>query len=461
MYQLYYQYPNTWFGDCMPFGKDGKFYLFHQRDTRRPGPFGEPFGWSLAVTSDFVHYEDYGTVLPGGGDDAQDQFIFAGTVFEAEGRYHAMYTGYNRDYEKQGKKPQILMKAESDDLIHWQKNGEKLVEPQPGYEPQDWRDPFVFWDEELGLYRMILGTRKKSEHINRGCSVWFTSPDLKNWEFQGDFWAPNLYSMHEMPDLFRIGDWWYLLISEYSEKNKIVYRRSKSLNGPWLAPTDDAFDGRCYYAGRTAFDGKRRVLFGWVNTRDTWQDSAEWTWGGTFVPHEVFQREDGSLGVKLPDSIREAFEAPRLLAQQAVLETVDQNAELPLAQIQHKFCKWEARVRFSEGTRAFGVRLCQDERTGEAYDFRLLVGENRLSFDRIPFIPSDVNNKGLERPIRLSVGEEYRLQLIVDDDIAVLYVNGVALSVRMYRQPGTGISLYVTDGRLEILESSISDRLKD
>ena len=49
----------------------------------------------------------------------------------------------------------------------------------------------------------------------------------------------------------------------------------------------------------------------------------------------------------------------------------------------------------------------------------------------------------------------------VDDDIAVLYVNGVALSVRMYRQPGTGISLYVTDGRLEILESSISDRLKD
>ena len=275
------------------------------------------------------------------------------------------------------------------------------------------------------------------------------------------FLAPNLYSMHEMPDLFRIGDWWYLLISEYSEKNKIVYRRSKSLNGPWLAPTDDAFDGRCYYAGRTAFDGKRRVLFGWVNTRDTWQDSAEWTWGGTFVPHEVFQREDGSLGVKLPDSIREAFEAPRLLAQQAVLETVDQNAELPLAQIQHKFCKWEARVRFSEGTRAFGVRLCQDERTGEAYDFRLLVGENRLSFDRIPFIPSDVNNKGLERPIRLSAGEEYRLQLIVDDDIAVLYVNGVALSVRMYRQPGTGISLYVTDGRLEILESSISDRLKD
>ena len=62
MTKLYYQFPNTWFGDCMPFGKGDQFYLFHQRDTRKPCPFGEPFGWDLAVTSDFVHYEDKGGV---------------------------------------------------------------------------------------------------------------------------------------------------------------------------------------------------------------------------------------------------------------------------------------------------------------------------------------------------------------------------------------------------------------
>lgn len=75
MTKLYYQFPNTWFGDCMPFGKGDQFYLFHQRDTRRPCPFGEPFGWDLAVTSDFVHYEDKGTALPRGTDEEQDQFI--------------------------------------------------------------------------------------------------------------------------------------------------------------------------------------------------------------------------------------------------------------------------------------------------------------------------------------------------------------------------------------------------
>ena len=37
MQKLYYQFPKTWFGDCMPFGHGDKFYLYHQRDTRKPG----------------------------------------------------------------------------------------------------------------------------------------------------------------------------------------------------------------------------------------------------------------------------------------------------------------------------------------------------------------------------------------------------------------------------------------
>ena len=27
--KLYYQFPGTWFGDCMPFGKGDEFFLFH------------------------------------------------------------------------------------------------------------------------------------------------------------------------------------------------------------------------------------------------------------------------------------------------------------------------------------------------------------------------------------------------------------------------------------------------
>ena len=47
---LFYQPKDVWVGDVMPFGKDGTFYLYHQRDTRDPAPLaeGQPFGWSLA-----------------------------------------------------------------------------------------------------------------------------------------------------------------------------------------------------------------------------------------------------------------------------------------------------------------------------------------------------------------------------------------------------------------------------
>ena len=461
MYKLFYQLPGTWFGDCMPFGKDGKFYLYHQRDTRRPGPFGEPFGWSLSTTEDFVHYTDCGDAIVHGTDDDQDQFIYAGSVFEAQGQYHAMYTGFNRTFEHKGMNPQVLMKAVSDDLYHWQKNDEKLVEPQSGYEPSDWRDPFVIWDEERGEYMMILGTRKKTRRTDAGCTVWFTSKDLKNWKFQGDFWAPNQYGMHEMPDLFRMGNKWYHLISEYSEKNKIVYRMSDSMHGPWLAPADDAFDGRCYYAGRTAFDGKRRILFGWVNTRDTWRDGAEWTWGGTFVPHEIFARADGTLGCKIPDSILDAFEAPGTVHKCVKCECADGAKEVPIGDIRDKFCLIKAKVRFDAGTRYFGIRIFEDFETGAAYDFRFSTTEGRMEFDRVPYIPSGVNNKGLERPVHIEPNKEYTLNMIVDDDIAVIYFDGVALCTRMYNQAGTGISLYAINGAIEVSDISISYKLKN
>ena len=47
-----------------------------------------------------------------------------------------------------------------------------------------------------------------------------------------------------------------------------------------------------------------------------------------------------------------------------------------------------------------------------------------------------MNNMGLERLIRLVPGKKYHVQIIVDDTIATLYVDGVALNTRMYTNTG-------------------------
>ena len=461
MQKLFYQPKDHWFGDCMPFGRGGKFYVFHQRDTRNPKPLreGQPFGWSLAVTEDFVTYEDYGEVLKRGEYEAQDQYIYAGSVFEGEGRFHAFYTGFNREYESQGKPSQVLMHAVSENLIDWVKTKDEVrFSPQPGYDPNDWRDPFVFWNEEAQEYWLILGARKKNgrKEIN-GSNVYFTSKDLEDWEFQGDFWAPGIFTMHEMPDLFRIGEWWYLLNSEYSHRKKIVYRMSRSLKGPWMAPDDDGFDGRAYYAGRTFEEGGKRILFGWVPTKEGDDDRNQFQWGGALLPHEVYQRKDGTLGVRPLESIWNAFGGEEDIRTQCRLKTVDSRAEMVLARDCGDLFRFEAEVILGEGTREFAVRLYENEETGEAYEYQFYVGENRMVFDKAPNCPwPQCMNMGLERPIRLEAGRSYRIQVIVDDTIGVLYVDGIALSVRMYRKPGGSLAVHVTDGELTVKQASIA-----
>ena len=461
MYQLYYQPDGVWVGDIMPYGKDGSFYVYHQRDTRNPGPFGEPFGWALATTKDFVTYKDYGESLKRGTDEEADQFIYAGSVFEAQGCFHAFYTGYNREFLKAGKTSQTLLHATSQDGINWEKSKEALeIPPQSGYDRRNWRDPFVLWDEERQEYLLILGARKgEDKRKQTGRLVSFTSKNLEKWKFQGDFWSPGIFTMFEMPEIFKMGDWWYLVFSEYSDGNKIHYRMSKSLYGPWIAPKDDSFDGRAYYAGRTAFDGKRRVLFGWVPTRDGDDDKNSYLWGGTFVPHEVFQREDGTLGVKPLDSVMEAFSGWKDLFNPC-MKTIDIKQESVLCEEAGVLTALETYLTFKEGTREISIKFYEDLETGVSYEYRFYVEENRIVFNKCPNYPwYQCFNIGLERSIVLNAGEEYHIQLIVDNDIATLYVNGTALNVRLCDRPGNALSITVMNGAIKTRGTKISTEI--
>ncbi len=461
MNQLYYQYPGTWFGDCMPYGKGDEFYLFHQRDNRNPCPFGEPFGWDLAVTSDFVNYKDMGTAIPRGTDEEQDQFIYAGSIFEGEGQYHAFYTGYNREYPKRGKASQVLMHAVSEDLVHWTKTQDKLAfTPQDGYDPDDWRDPFVLWDEEQGQYMLILGARKAGAKTRQsGRTVKFTSKDLKEWKFEGDFWAPDLFVMHEMVDLFKIGDWWYHVVTEYSDRSKMIYRMSKSINGPWIAPKDDAFDGRAYYAGRTFELNGHRMLFGWVATKEDCDDRKNYEWAGTFMAHEIYQREDGTLGVKIPDTVWNAFIEREKVEDFTVESKGGRTGRMVKGNCGQLF-SFEADVTFSEGTKAFGVRCYENEETEESYQFVFHCNENRYLCEKKPNWPwFTYMAQGAERPIELIPGRKYNIRLIVDDTIATIYVDGVALNARMYTKPGDALSIFASEGAVKVENCSVSVKL--
>ncbi len=459
MYKLYYQPEGVWVGDIMPYAEDGTFYLYHQRDTRKDGVvMGEPFGWALATTTDFATYQDFGESLVRGTDDEVDQYIYAGTVFKVGETYHALYTGCNRDKVHAGTGQQVLLHATSTDAVHWEKNiTETLLPPQEGYDVRNWRVPYVLWDEDAEEYMLILGSRiGQDKACQTGRIVKFTSKDLETWKFQGDWWAPNLYTMFEMPDLFKMGDWWYLVFSEYSDGNKTRYRMSKNINGPWITPIDDAFDGRAYYAARTAFDGERRVLFGWVPTRSTADDSAPYLWAGTFMPLEIVQREDGTLGTKVPDSLRAAFgEGEQLEAFELTGASAKEEHVFSANPGSETYCL-ETSFTFTPGTSGFSIKLHENAETGVAFEYRIDLGQKRLEFHKSPEYPwFQTMNIGLERPVDLTAGEPVNVRLIVDDDIATIFVNDVALNARFYDKPGDGIAITVTDGTITSVSAPV------
>ena len=245
MKNIFYKPKDGWVGDTIPFAHDGKFYIYYLHDERKGNTqdeYGYRTSWNLLITEDGVNVKDCKVVLPVGEYDDADYACYTGSVIEGnDGNFHMFYTAqnnYNPKYHRDGKPLQYVAHAISTDLINW----EKLPELTFGaderiYEPFDWRDPFVFYNEEEKCFDMLLAARLRgASEKNGGCVGLCRSYDLLHWEAKEPFYNPESYMTHECPDLFKLGNKWYLVYSTFSEKFVTHYRKSDKMSGPWTSP---------------------------------------------------------------------------------------------------------------------------------------------------------------------------------------------------------------------------------
>jgi beta-fructofuranosidase len=450
--------------DFIPFYHDGRYHLFYLKDYRDAAGHGEGTPWFQIVTEDFVTFEEWGEALARGATDARDLYVFTGSVIQAEGQFHIFYTGHNHHRKEAGFPMEGVMHATSPDLKTWTKDPGFWFAPSAGYEPHDWRDPFVFWNDEAGEYWMLLAARKTTgPSRNRGCTALAASPDLITWTVREPFWAPDEYYTHECPDLFRIGDWWYLVYSTFSERCVTHYRMSRSLAGPWLAPANDSFDGRPYYAAKTAGDGARRYVFGWLPTRGEEKDDGGWQWGGELVAHEVMQQPDGTLTVRPPETVLAAFTAPQPTTPRPVLgawdglatDAVGRHSLLALGPMPGE-CLIETTVTVAPGTAAAGLLLRADDAMDRYYQVRLEPNNQRLVIDRWPR-PGD-QPFIVERPLPITPGAPVTLKIIASGTNLVVYADDVALCCRMYEHREGGLGAFVTEGAAAFGEVTVNMR---
>ena len=470
---FFYRPQNAWAADFIPLYANGAFQLFYLLDWRNPAKNGEGTPWYRISTNDFVHFTEHGEMLPRGTAEQQDLYVFTGSAIQVGNKFHIFYTGHNPHLRQQGKPEQAVMHAVSDDLQHWTKIPEHtFFSPTDRFEKDDWRDPFVFWNEDDKKYNMLLAARKKKGiPRRRGLTALCSSKDLVTWEVEEPFYAPDLYFTHECPDLFKMGGWWYLLFSEFTDKVRTRYRMSRSLKGPWITPARDDFDGHAFYAAKSASDGHNRFLFGWNPTRQDEKDDGSWQWGGNLVVHELRQQKNGELSVSLPSTVAGAFKNKNKVAfatgagnfhtaNNKLMLDATGSFSAASAGVLPALCKIKTTIRYEPGTVDFGLMFRTSDDLDKSYYLRLEPLANRLVFDKWPRQHSEADQMvELERPLELPPGQPITLQAIIEDNKGVVYVNDtIAMNFRAYDLPAGNWGFFATGGKVSFSETEMTTR---
>lgn len=471
---VFFRPTDGWVGDIIPFEKDGRFFLYYLHELRESPKPGTP--WSLVVTDDFVSFEDRGVALPAGSRTDEDFNAYTGSIVDGpDGLVHLFYTAQNPDrLGADGQPLQLVAHATSaDGMVSWDKHPELTFGAPAGYESADWRDPFVFRDEEKGVWRMLVAARHlHGAERRRGVIAELRSNDLVTWTLSEPFWDPRRYITHECPDVFQWGEWWYLVYSEFSESFTTRYRMARTPDGPWTVPDHDSIDGRAYYAAKTAGRDGRRFFFGWIATKDGEVDDGAWQWAGTMSVLEATQRSDGTLAFRLPEELTDSFDeqVPVLLPGPLplTLHAPDGYADTVSAGDLPDTFYAGAEIDIEPGTTETGLLLRASEDGDRSYILRLEPRRGRVVFDRWPreqtgeaqwHISGDVPFElELERPCTLEPGR-HTVEIIADRDILVAVIDrAVSLSTRMYGRPGGRLGFFAGEGGATLQALTVHQR---
>ncbi|MGI6378394.1 MAG: hypothetical protein ACOX0H_00155 [Patescibacteria group bacterium] len=171
--------------------------------------------WCLVETTDFVNFDPKGVVIPFGTEEDQDRCIYTGSVLRAQDKFPIFYTGHNPFLRKERPFPNKRLCMLSVTICITGPSSTNIPFRHPkATKSTTGRDPFVFFDDADNLYHMLLAARlDKGAAPRRGCTAHLTSKDLISWTLRDPLWAPESYFTHECPDLFKMGDWYYMIFS--------------------------------------------------------------------------------------------------------------------------------------------------------------------------------------------------------------------------------------------------------
>jgi beta-fructofuranosidase len=461
-------------GDVMPVfdPASNSFFIYYLKDiwndaTHKRHP------WYGFKTNNFYSYSHLSTgeilSCSSAGCD-QDYALGTGSFIKNGSTYYAFYTGHNPNYPSAcvSRKEGIMRATASGLNKKFTKSASftTIYAPQgQGFDENDnFRDPYVFYNDIDGNYSMIVSARKNVNGTWRGVIAKYTSSNLLNWTYSGILYDGDTdnFFMMETPEVFRMGNVYYLLFSDIDTKH-VYYRKSGSPNGPWSKPTEsNRFEGNGIYAAKTAADNYDRYIFGWTNILQNHNDAGAWQWGGNLVVHKLYQLPNGDLAVTIPHTLKSNLESvnhPIVKNSQwgNVTNTIPgtesynlvSNADFDLANVIYEPItlnrfKISATVSYSSSNKDFGFMIGACDGYEDFFSLRFVPSQNRVSLDKVKRSLITSATFHTDAPLTLSPNRNYQVQIVIENSMLVLYVdNMIALSARVYRATGTNWGIFV------------------
>lgn len=460
-------------GDVIPFYEKGKYYAFYLHDPRScgSGVYAESTTWYLVETIDGLSFREKGQVLSFGNPGNLHNNYTGSVLRGKDGLYYAFFTAFNPELKIDGKPIQIVMVARGaapDELSIIE--GFRLTSDNLLYEPFDWRDPFVFFNEDAGCYWMLLCARKKGEGNHRGgCIALCTSDDLLTWKYEKPFYEPNMYITMECPEMFKMGKWWYLVFSTFSDRFVTHYRISEHCTGPWRIPYEDSLDCRSDYAIKTAGTDSMRMAFGWIATKLGDNDFGQWEWGGTMIAHIIRNNVDtGELRISAIPALADTFEKIERSSMLAINcsydgEKIESNG---LGAVIDSILDTSFMLSYEieQISAEFGVFIGTDENLEEGYQLRFSRGIMALDSWPRTKTPGQYQWQ-IEGDVPFWVEtiryydpstKRFKVTVYAEKNILLVYVNDeIVLSTRAYRKLNGFCGPYVIGGRIIVKQNDI------
>lgn len=445
---------NQFVGDCIPFYKDGTYYLYWLLDEGHHSALNGLGGhqWCVSTSTDLRHWTHHPIAI--GIDEEWEKSICTGSVAFDGKRFYAFYatrlvTDGNQVNE------QLSYAISEDGLTFEKQKPNPFYTSAPGYSKRHFRDPKVFIDKE-GVFHLLVSSEADNYVISegRGSLVHLTSKDLKDWQVL-DPLISGQRDVPECPDYFQWNGWYYLI---YGQGGDTYYVRSRNPYGPWEYPESQALLEQWVNVAKTAeFKGNRRIVAGWIPSKDKNTDYGPERFGGSIVLREAYQLPNGDLATKFPPEVSMATGSPldvriveaanaRKSSEREVLLSARGAIGGAYVKDMPYSCRITAEIEPIGNNNEYGFFLRAGDKANDGYKLSFNPNKRTVRLGEDAFIEAV---SGLDQSIRV--------EIVMKDDIIDVCVDGRRCIVnRLPERKGAYLWFYAKQGDVRFKNIQIS-----